>query len=332
MTLALFLLSDSCTRVLAQAYTQLLEDQRVAKEAEDATRRGEFREELEQREATPASPKEVMVEKELAEVLSRPMLTRQLSNRSRHVIKAALTEIPRQFLCPITYEVMKEPVVCADGHTYEQEAIEEWLRHHDTSPVTNAVLPMKQTFPNYSLRSAIRDFMARAESVAATVGQQDAQLDLLKRAMGHVQKAALQAIMGSSSNGGAAGAGGAEGGGTKETVSSAPAESPASVEDLMKHESAVRQAFTIFDTNNDGVLDAAEFQALFQQHQEETTGPDACDREGGALPTKKTACLSDEEVRQVMSMIDTDESGTVEVEELLEWLFGRGQWQQRRSA
>jgi hypothetical protein len=33
-----------------------------------------------------------------------------------------------------------------------------------------------------------------------------------------------------------------------------------------------------------------------------------------------------------MSMIDTDESGTVEVEEFLEWLFGRGQWQQRRSA
>eukprot|EP01047_Picozoa_sp_COSAG01_P072619 COSAG01_NODE_11594_length_1897_cov_10.718020_3_plen_111_part_00 len=87
----------------------------------------------------------------------------------------------------------------------------------------------------------------------------------------------------------------------------------------MKHESGVRQAFTIFDTNNDGVLDAAKFQALFQQHQEETTGPDACDREGGALPTKKKACLSDE-VRQVMSMIDTDESGTVEVEEFLEWL------------
>ena len=32
------------------------------------------------------------------------------------------------FVCPITAEVMTDPVVCADGHSYERDAIEDWLR------------------------------------------------------------------------------------------------------------------------------------------------------------------------------------------------------------
>jgi hypothetical protein len=35
---------------------------------------------------------------------------------------------------------MRDPVIAADGHTYEQEAIEAWLRSHNTSPMTNAQL------------------------------------------------------------------------------------------------------------------------------------------------------------------------------------------------
>eukprot|EP00567_Pseudictyota_dubia_P017663 CAMPEP_0197460846 /NCGR_PEP_ID=MMETSP1175-20131217/54991_1 /TAXON_ID=1003142 /ORGANISM="Triceratium dubium, Strain CCMP147" /LENGTH=172 /DNA_ID=CAMNT_0042996017 /DNA_START=34 /DNA_END=548 /DNA_ORIENTATION=+ len=32
------------------------------------------------------------------------------------------------FLCPITREIMTDPVICADGHTYERHAIDMWLR------------------------------------------------------------------------------------------------------------------------------------------------------------------------------------------------------------
>ena len=249
----------------------------------------------------------------MAEVAVRPALRRQLSDEARKLLMGALTTPPHAFLCPITLEVMKEPVVCADGHTYEQEAIEEWLRHHDTSPVTNAVLPIKQTFPNYSLRSAIRDFVARAESVEATVDHQDEQLDLLKRAMGYVQKAVLKAILGGE---------GAGGGG---------AASPTSVDDLMKHENAVRQAFAIFDTNSDGVLDAAEFKALFQQQQQQQQQQEAGGG-GEKEAAAKEGSFRDEEVREIMTMIDIDENGTIEVEEFLEWLFGKGQWQKSKDS
>ncbi len=41
------------------------------------------------------------------------------------------------FHCPITLELMKDPVVASDGHMYEREAIEKWLKTSNKSPVTN---------------------------------------------------------------------------------------------------------------------------------------------------------------------------------------------------
>jgi hypothetical protein len=33
-----------------------------------------------------------------------------------------------------------DPVICADGHSYERDAITRWLAAHNTSPKTNARL------------------------------------------------------------------------------------------------------------------------------------------------------------------------------------------------
>ena len=53
-------------------------------------------------------------------------------------------EEKEKFLCPITGELMKEPVVDALGNTYDKAAIEKWLKNHDTSPMTNKQLPDKK--------------------------------------------------------------------------------------------------------------------------------------------------------------------------------------------
>ena len=53
---------------------------------------------------------------------------------------------------------MVDPVMCADGHTYERHAIERWLREHRTSPKTNALLPNASVIPNHSLRNAIDEY------------------------------------------------------------------------------------------------------------------------------------------------------------------------------
>ena len=75
---------------------------------------------------------------------------------------------------------MVDPVTKADGMTYERKDIERWLSDHNTSVVTNAVLPHKNLNPNQALKSAIRDWeeeehrkcMAHAQTVPPPVARQ----------------------------------------------------------------------------------------------------------------------------------------------------------------
>ncbi|EQC28378.1 hypothetical protein SDRG_13925 [Saprolegnia diclina VS20] len=59
------------------------------------------------------------------------------------------------FTCAITHDVMTDPVVTADGQSYERAAIERWLTDHDTSPATNQRLPSRALLPNVALKKAI---------------------------------------------------------------------------------------------------------------------------------------------------------------------------------
>jgi Mg-chelatase subunit ChlD len=67
----------------------------------------------------------------------------------------------RNFYCPITDELMVDPVMDPDGNTYERAAIIQWLSTHNTSPITRAPLTVNQLIPNRSLRSAIEDELAK---------------------------------------------------------------------------------------------------------------------------------------------------------------------------
>ncbi|XP_073309245.1 U-box domain-containing protein 33-like isoform X1 [Primulina huaijiensis] len=68
--------------------------------------------------------------------------------------------IPSYFVCPIFQEIMQDPVVAADGFTYEAEALKGWLESgHDTSPMTNLKLPHNNVVPNHALRSAIQEWL-----------------------------------------------------------------------------------------------------------------------------------------------------------------------------
>ncbi|XP_078154010.1 U-box domain-containing protein 70-like [Carex rostrata] len=68
--------------------------------------------------------------------------------------------VPSHFICPIMQEIMKNPCIAADGFTYEAEAIKTWLNgRHNTSPMTNLVLPHHDLIPNHVLRSAIQEWL-----------------------------------------------------------------------------------------------------------------------------------------------------------------------------
>lgn len=64
--------------------------------------------------------------------------------------------IPNEFLCPITLEIMTEPVIVATGQTYERVSIQKWLdSNHRTCPKTGQTLSHLSVAPNYALRNLI---------------------------------------------------------------------------------------------------------------------------------------------------------------------------------
>ena len=65
------------------------------------------------------------------------------------------------FMCPIGGEIMTDPVIARDGHTYERKHITEWFRVRLSSPLTNEVLPSAELMPNHTLKKVIDDFLAR---------------------------------------------------------------------------------------------------------------------------------------------------------------------------
>jgi hypothetical protein len=53
-------------------------------------------------------------------------------------------------------EVMRDPVITADGQTYERTEIEKWFAlGNRTSPLTGEELPSTNLLPNIALRKAI---------------------------------------------------------------------------------------------------------------------------------------------------------------------------------
>jgi len=71
---------------------------------------------------------------------------------------SSAAELPRECVCPITHELMRDPVVAADGNSYERAAIEAWLgRGARTSPLTNLPLPHVTLIPNLALWKVIED-------------------------------------------------------------------------------------------------------------------------------------------------------------------------------
>lgn len=72
---------------------------------------------------------------------------------------------PATFLCPISLEIMREPVMAADGYSYERSAIEHWFgTGARSSPMTNDAMASTALTPNRVLRSQISEWQGRSNA------------------------------------------------------------------------------------------------------------------------------------------------------------------------
>ncbi|KAE9603491.1 hypothetical protein Lal_00002432 [Lupinus albus] len=97
------------------------------------------------------------------------------------------------FVCPLTKQVMCDPVTLENGQTFEREAIEKWFKECRESgrklvcPLTLQELKSTELNPSMALRNTIEEWTARNEA---------AQLDMARRSlnMGIPENETLQAL------------------------------------------------------------------------------------------------------------------------------------------
>ncbi|XP_031271163.1 U-box domain-containing protein 44-like [Pistacia vera] len=105
----------------------------------------------------------------------------------------------KSFLCPLTKEVMKEPVVLESSQTYERKAIEYWFERclddcrDPICPVTGQVLKSLELKPNIGLAGAIEEWVNRNVDVQVNkavevLGEENPQVDCVERVLDIVYK------------------------------------------------------------------------------------------------------------------------------------------------
>ncbi|GMJ06734.1 plant U-box 23 [Hibiscus trionum] len=69
-------------------------------------------------------------------------------------------DVPPFFICPISLEIMKDPVTVSTGITYDRASIEQWLfsGKNTACPVTKQVISDSELVPNHTLRRLIQSW------------------------------------------------------------------------------------------------------------------------------------------------------------------------------
>ncbi|KAL5731073.1 hypothetical protein ACHQM5_003833 [Ranunculus cassubicifolius] len=84
------------------------------------------------------------------------------------------TEFPDDFKCPISLEIMSDPVILSSGHTFDRSSIQRWLDSGNrTCPLTKKPLPRHfSLIPNYVLKNLISNFTQQTiDAQTLTLGQ-----------------------------------------------------------------------------------------------------------------------------------------------------------------
>ena len=67
---------------------------------------------------------------------------------------------PARFFCPITTELMVDPVMDCHGHNFERASILDWLGRSNVCPLSREVIVKELLFPNLALREEISEWLA----------------------------------------------------------------------------------------------------------------------------------------------------------------------------
>eukprot|EP00243_Klebsormidium_subtile_P005161 TRINITY_DN2029_c0_g2_i4.p1 TRINITY_DN2029_c0_g2~~TRINITY_DN2029_c0_g2_i4.p1 ORF type:complete len:532 (+),score=101.51 TRINITY_DN2029_c0_g2_i4:178-1773(+) len=93
----------------------------------------------------------------------------QIAERLVAAEQAGHSDPPKRFLCPLTHDLMTDPVILSSGIIYERSAIERWLVNHNTCPVTKMSVDPTVRITVWELRSEIGEWTAK-QAIADVAG------------------------------------------------------------------------------------------------------------------------------------------------------------------
>lgn len=73
--------------------------------------------------------------------------------------------LPDAFYCPITMDLMTDPVIDKDGMTYERDAIMQWIQVNGKSPVTREAASTEDLYPNNAIYTLIHHELGNDASI-----------------------------------------------------------------------------------------------------------------------------------------------------------------------
>ena len=85
--------------------------------------------------------------------------------------------VPNDFYCPISGELMVDPVSEPRGHTYERAQIMTWLERNNTSPMDRGPLTSDQLVENVSVRKAIQEIRDKLQEHQLKIDSRIAELE-----------------------------------------------------------------------------------------------------------------------------------------------------------
>lgn len=74
-----------------------------------------------------------------------------------------VAEVPEDFLCPITKEVMEHPMMTRSGISFEKRAILRWLDINGSCPLTRTPLPPSGLVSNRNLQFKIMKWKSQQQ-------------------------------------------------------------------------------------------------------------------------------------------------------------------------
>ncbi|XP_034704509.1 U-box domain-containing protein 1-like [Vitis riparia] len=119
--------------------------------------------------------------------------------------QSAILNIPDEFRCPISLDLMRDPVIVASGHTYDRNSIAQWINTgHNTCPKSGMKLIHMALIPNYALKSLVHQWcrenniqlIESTSSSSSDLGRSNSMRKSCEKAVDHISatKTAMDAV------------------------------------------------------------------------------------------------------------------------------------------